>query len=120
MNWLPIINLIFSFIGLYTGVYLLYWTVIGEGQVICEITRADELLYVFGTFFCAADHYIFSAEFLNTYFALQKTIEGLEISCSDFVNRNNHLTHNRPFPIITNKEISEQELLKERMETHMK
>ena len=71
MNWLPVINIAFAVFGLYSGAYLLYFTVGGDGKVICEITKVDEMLTVFGEFICAADHYIFSAEFLNTYFALQ-------------------------------------------------
>ena len=95
MNWLPVLNIAMAVFGLISGAYLLYFTVIGDGKVICEITKSDEMLLIFGTFLCAADHYIFSAEFLNTYYALQKTVKGLEISCSEFVNRNSHLRHNR-------------------------
>ena len=95
MNWLPVINVAMAIFGLASGAYLLYFTATGGGKVICEITRSDELLTIFGTFLCAADHYIFSAEFLNTYYALQKTVKGLEISCSEFVHRNSHLRHNQ-------------------------
>ena len=85
MNLLPVLNIAYSIFGMCAGAYLLYYTVAGDGQVICEITKSTELLTVFGTFICAVDHYIFSAEFLNTYKALEMTVKGLEISCSEFV-----------------------------------
>lgn len=123
MNLLPVLNIAYSIFGMAAGVYLLYYTASGGGQVICEITRSTEILTIFGTFICALDHYIFSAEFLNTYKALQMTIKGLEISCSEFVRQNTHLAHNRPQSADSQATIRQMERmrkLKERMEMHEK
>ena len=37
------------------------------------------------TYMTGLYHYMFAAEFLNTYFALKAITEGLAIACSNFV-----------------------------------
>ena len=91
MNWLPICNLVYALSVLLSGSYLLYWTWEGDGQVICEISGSTVILTVVGTLLCGVCHFMFSSEFLCTYFALSHTIKGLTISCQGFLKKRDSL-----------------------------
>ena len=70
MNWLPILILITSVASLYFGASILTVTVQGDGKVVCEIAKADLYFLVVGVYLTGLYHYIFCAEFINTYVAL--------------------------------------------------
>lgn len=87
MNWLPILNLLTSFTALFAGSYYLYWTVQGHGKVICQLGDLDFFYTVIPFYMSGVSHYMFTAEFFNTSFALKKTISTLKILTADFVSR---------------------------------
>ena len=85
MNWLPILILVTSIGLIYFGVGILKDTIKGDGKVICQLANIDFYYTVAGTYLTGLYHYMFCAEFLNTYVALQTITEGLAIACSNFV-----------------------------------
>lgn len=53
--------------------------------MICQLGSFDFVYTVIPLYMCGVSDYMFTAEFINTSFALKKTVKGLEISTSDFV-----------------------------------
>lgn len=52
--------------------------------MICELDGSTENLMLFCNYLCGVCHYLFCAEFLNTYFAMKKMIQILEIATSTY------------------------------------
>ena len=97
-------------VAVYCGVYELYWTVIGEGKVICQLRSFDIKLTVMTSYLVGVCHYMFAAEYYNTGIALENTTNGLEIATSEFVN------NRRSIQMLADEEVP----IQERMAKHLK
>ena len=58
-----------------------------DGNVACELTLFRWIFTVSESYLCVTCHYMFATEFLATKNSLNSTVKGLEIACSDFVQK---------------------------------
>ena len=88
LSWLPLLNLLAGSVLMLLAVLSLVMTISYAPQLTCELTEYSWIFTVVGAYLCAVCHYIFAKEFLTSRIALNSTVRGLEIACSDFITQN--------------------------------